>query len=340
MKAHWKSLLIGAFLSGFVVLLGGFNANKPRIVVLQSFDQDVPWVRHVDDGLRDVLRQNRRPVAVAWHYMGLNRKLRPEQREAAAIEARRFIAQQDPDIVIAVDDESSAYVARHLAGRDRPRLVFVSISQPPEHYGYAGAHNVTGIAEKLPLVAVRDAMLTIRPGRSLRIAALAVDNQTGQAELAQVQSFDWSPHQLTSATKVSSFAQWQAFVRNASGQADVLLVLSDEGLAHSSSDARPVAGSTVTQWTEANSLLLPLGIEDSYVEEGGSLKVSPSPVDYGQQAMRLALTWVDAGAAPPPAVVTSSHFNVGMRASALAARGVRLPAIYVEAARLGNSLFP
>ena len=73
MKAHWKSLLIGAFLSGFVVLLGGFNANKPRIVVLQSFDQDVPWVRHVDAGLRDVLRQNRRPVAVAWHYMGLNR---------------------------------------------------------------------------------------------------------------------------------------------------------------------------------------------------------------------------------------------------------------------------
>ena len=339
MRAHWKSLLIATFLVCFVVLLNGFNANKPRIVVLQSFDQDVRWVHHIDAGMRDVLKSNRRPVAVAWHYMGMNRKLRPEQREAAAKEALRFIAQQNPDIVIAVDDESNAYVARHLAGQTRPKVVFVSIDQMPAHYGYVGPRNVTGIAEQLPLVAVRDAMLTIRPGKSVRIAAVAVKNQTGQAELNQVQAFDWAPHQLAAATQVSSFAEWQTFVRRMADKADVLLVLSNEGLAHSSSDPSPVLGAKVNQWTEVNSKMLPLGIQDNYVAEGGSLMLSPSPFDYGQQAMRLALTWADTTGVQP-GIVSSSHFNVGVRAAALAARGVSLPAIYIEAARLSNSYFP
>ncbi|MDD2707726.1 MAG: hypothetical protein PHV34_06920 [Verrucomicrobiae bacterium] len=85
----------------------------------------------------------------------------------------------------------------------------------------------------------------------------------------------------------------------------------------------------------------PGGVCTSYFDDGGGLSITPAPVDFGQQAMRMALTWVDApkGAAPP-SVGHSPHFRVGLRVSLLAARGIKMPAIYIEAARIGNSYAP
>ena len=341
MSAFWKNGLIGAFLLGFIGLLGSFNASKPRILVLHAFDQDYSWVRTVDLGIREALKNNRRPVSVQWHYLGFNRKPHADQREDAAIQARRAITQIDPDILIAVDDESSAHVARHYVGRDRPRILFVSIDQPLEQYGYRGARNVSGIAEQLPLAAVRDALLTMRSDQSARIAVLGAHDDTGRAELAQTQAFDWTPHRLVATEVVKDFTAWQAFVERTASQADALLVLSYGGLERGGDDHQVVAGAEMVNWVETNAKPLPLGIQASYVEDGGGLSFSPPPFDYGQKAMELALAWLEApsGAAAPP-VTTSAHFRVSLRPTRLATRGVKLPAIYVEAARIGESYFP
>jgi hypothetical protein len=59
------------------------------------------------------------------------------------------------------------------------------------------------------------------------------------------------------------------------------------------------------------------------------------------KAIELALDWLDARdtpGAPPP--VESSHFEVAVRQSRLAERGVVLPPIYIEAARENGTLFP
>ena len=341
MSAFWKNLLIGAFLLGFIGLLGSFNANKPRILVLHSFDQDSSWVRNVNLGMQETLRHNRRPVAVQWHYLGFDRKLRQDQRNSAAVEAHRAIARIDPQILIAVDDESNHHVARYYIGRNQPKVLFVSIDQSPEYYGYAGAGNVTGIAERLPLAAVRDVLLETHPGQSLRIAALGVSNDTGRAELAQVQAFDWTPHRLMAAETLGSFAEWQGFISRLAGQADALLVLSYDGLERSNQEHQAIAGAEIAGWIETNAQPLPLGIRAEYVQDGGGLSFSSSPVAFGEKAMKLALNWLDApaGAAAPP-VTASTHFQVSLRPARLATRGVELPVIYAEAARIGESYFP
>lgn len=336
MSAIWKNGLIGAFLLGFIGLLGGFNATKPRILVLHTGNPNSAWVRDVDLGIQQILKNNRRPVSVQWHYLG---KSYTNQLNSAAVDAHRAIAQTDPDILIAVDDESNAHVARYYAGRNRPKILFVSINQSPEWYGYVGAKNVSGIAEHLPLTAVRDALLAMRPGQALRIAALGVNNDTGRAELAQVQSFDWSPHRLAFAEAAGNFADWQAVVGRVANQAEVLLVLSYGGLERGNAEHQVVPGAEIAQWVETNTPLLPLGMHINYVEDGGGLSFSPSPVDFGQQAMNMALTWLDQPTVAPP-VVTSSHFHVALRPARLAAHNVQLPAIYVEAARIGNAYFP
>ena len=340
MNVRFKNVLIGCFVAVFLLLLGGFNANKPRIVVLHSFDQKNSWVSDIDTGINQVLANNRRPISVQWYYMGMEKTPLLNQQNTIAKDAKRFIDLEDPDILIAVDDESSALVARDYVGRDRPKILFVSIDHPPEMYGYAGAKNVSGIAEIMPLAAIKDALLAIWPNQPVRIAALGNQSVTGLAELKQVNNFDWKPHRLASAQSVGDFGQWQAAVSTSASQADVLLVLNDEGMVRSATDAQIVAGKEVTQWTQTNSKPLPVGLHSSFVVDGGGLMLAPSPNDYGQKSMQMALDWLDAADnAPPPPLLTSSHFHVGIRIAPLRARGVTMPPIYIEAARIGKIYF-
>ena len=336
-----KKILIGAFLVAFIALLGSFNVGKPRIMVLHSFSQDLPWCRDVDSGIKKVLKKNRLPVTVKWHYLGLESGQQGTNLKNAVTEAERAISQANPDILIAVDDESNKYVASRFAGKGKPKILFVAILQPPKQYGYEGAGNVTGIVEQLPLDAVRDALLTARKGISARIAVLALDDVTGRAELAQVQSFNWRPHRLAAVHVSNNFTEWQKFAVQISGQADVLLVMSYDGLKRGNGDERDMPRKETATWIEKNSGPLPLGICETYVEDGGGLGITPAPVDFGQQAMKMALKWIQAPKGnEPPNVASSPHFRVGLRSSVLAARGITMPPIYIEAARIGDAYFP
>jgi hypothetical protein len=163
----------------------------------------------------------------------------------------------------------------------------------------------------------------------------------GQAELKQAQDFDWKPHTLVSAQKVNHFGEWQGFVLNAAKQADILLVFSSDGMVRSASSMQVVSAKEVTTWTEANSKPLPVGITSGFIANGGGVMFSPSPEDYGQRSIQMALNWLNAPTnkpAPPP--VTSDHFHVGLRMQSLKAREITLPDIYIETARIGNSYIP
>jgi len=336
-----KKLLIGTFLVAFILMLGSFNVGKPRIMVLHSFSQNLSWSRDVDTGIRKVLKTNRLPVTVKWHYLGLDSHQHGDNLKSVVTEAKRAIRQTNPDILIAVDDESNEYVASSFAGKGLPKILFVAILHPPKQYGYEGADNATGIVEQLPLDAVRDAILTARKGQPARIAVLSMNDVTGRAELAQVQSYSWGPHRLAAVHASNSFAEWQGFITGVAGQADVLLVMSYGGLIRGNGDDRQTPRQEIAMWLEKNAGPLPIGICETYVEDGGGLGISPAPVDFGQQAMKMALKWIAApkGSTPPP-VTSSHHFRVGLRSSVLAVRGVTMPPIYIEAARIGDAYFP
>lgn len=334
-----RGLLVALATIGFVAVLAAFNAAKPRILVLHAAEKEAPWPAGVDRGIREVLAANRRPVAVSWHWLGLTRTLSGAARANAAAAARRAIASFDPDVLVAIDDEANAAVARGYAGPGRPRVLYVSIDRPPQAYGYGPETDATGIVEWLPLAAVRDALAAIRPGEQVRIAAIGADNETGRAELAQVRGFDWSPHALVASRAAADTADWQRFVETDALAADALLVLSYSGLdgpEGSPADERQLAG-----WVEEHARPLPIGLHAGFVLDGGGLAISPPPVATGRLAMSLALQLLDSpsGSAvglPPPAV--SHHFDVAVARRRLARRKVTLPAIYVEAARAAGNL--
>lgn len=328
-------MLIAAFLATFVVLLGYFNATKPRILVLHSAAQDSPWATQIDAGMRKALQRNRRPVSVDWMYMGVNSPATRNAGEAAA-EAQRAIRRTDPDVLIVVDDEANALVARNYVGRLRPRILYVSVDRPPADYGYVGAPNVSGISETLPWAAVRDALSDVVGGRP-SIAVLGVDNESGRAELDQLRAFDWGPVTVARADLVASAPAWREAVTRASG-ADALVVLQTQALPDGRGGVTSAAD--LSRWTQENSGPLPIGTEVDFVTGGGALSFCPPPDDYGVAAVDLALDWLDGRRTPgPPPPVVSSHFEVAMRPDVLARRGIVLPPIYVEAARENGTLF-
>lgn len=337
MTSLWKNLLIGGFLAAFVILLGAFNATKPRILVLHSGTSDSAWVQQVDRGMRDALARNRRPLSVQWHYLGIDSPAARGQVGEAEAGAHRAIARFDPDLVIAVDDEANSLVARDYVGRKRPRVLYVSLNHPPAEFGYADAANVSGIAECIPFAAIRDAIGDLYPGRLPAVAVIGIDNETGRAEMAQAKAFGWSPLQLAETALVPDSRQWMDFVsRNDPG--NILLVLGTRDLP--GAEGGVVSAAAINRWTEENSPVLPIGTQVNFVEGGGALSFSPPADDSGAKAIELALDWLDdrtTPGAPPP--VVSDHFEVAIRAAALAKRGVGLPPVYIEAARENGTLY-
>jgi hypothetical protein len=332
------NLLIGAVIVAFVVLLGFFNVTKPRILVLHSAAQDSPWVQQVDRGMREALKQNRRPVSVEWNYLGLGAPAFLRSPEEASAQARRAIEQFKPDVLIAVDDEANSLVARDYVGRETPRILYVSVDRPPAAFGYQGAQNVSGIAEQLPWGAVRDAVTDLFPGRSPTAAVVGVDNETDRAELAQLEAFDWGPVTVSMKALVTTAGAWREVVGRSAG-ADVLLVLGAQDLPDQAGGV--VSAAELNRWTEDNAQPFPIGVQGDFVADGGGLSFSPPPDDYGQQAIGLALDWLDDRQTPgPPPPVESSHFDVAVRQAALTQRGIVLPPIYLEAARGNGTLLP
>lgn len=354
MKRGVVGWLVGFFLLTMLAGLVTFNLTKSRILVLHTGQRDNGWVQRVDDGMRRVLEKNRSPLSVQRHYLGMERFNNEEERQEAAQLARRAIQQIRPDVLIAVDDEAQAYVARHYAvpagsvkaGRSPMRVVFAGINQEAADYGYAGAANVTGILERLPLRALRETLTTLAPsrsGRPARIAVIAPDDETAHGQMAQVQGFDWGPHQLVGSYNLPYFADWQALIPTLKGRADALIVLSFGGIPQSAQALRPTTQAEVASWIEANASMLPLGIGTSFVENGGGLAIAPSPREMGEVAMTRALDWLQVhheGPLVAPPLVTNQHYRVALRESALRARGIELPSVYQEAARLDKIYFP
>lgn len=334
-----RSPYTGVFLLVMFGLLALFNAAKPRVMVLHKEHKGDEWAEQVDAGVRRALKSNRRPVSMSWHYLDLDRKASAAAKTAAVNEARRAVSYQDPDILIAVDDESNALVAAHYAGQQRPKVLYVSIDMPPAHYGYTTVSNVSGIAEVLPLAGARDAMRAMRDGRPCRVAAVGADCDTGRAEMAQVKAFNWAPCTLTHTTLSQTWSEFQRSVAKAGETADVLLVLTFEGM--TATDGGTVADTVVAPWIEQNARPLVIGLRHEYVAEGGAFALTAAGENQGADAMDMALDWLDRpwiSGAPEP--VTSDAFNVMMRQSALEKRGVKLPVIYREAARATGHLYP
>lgn len=323
-----------------VAAAAAYNLSKPRLMILHSYGPDYAWTRDVDAGLRRVLAGDQH-LALRWHYMDLKRHPWPQAKENAGVAARAAVEGWRPDVLIAVDDDAQEYVAKHYVNDPRIKIVFAGINGSIEPYGYDKADNVTGILERLPLAAVREALLQMNlPHRPLRLLEVSDTSKTVREDHAWIDAFDWRPVRYLGGKFARTFEEWQRIVTEAAGQADVLMTTNYRMLSRSEEDKRLVPPEEVVAWTERHSSLPVVGLNGFFVEDGGMLAIARSPFEQGETAARQALEIALRGRAPVSLPVeTGSQFVVWMRSCAMDKHGLRLPELYEAFARATNAYY-
>lgn len=334
--------LISVFLVGVVALFIYHSVNRPRILVLHSYDSAYPWVRDVNVGLMRVLGK-KGSYSLRWQYMDLKLHPGPESRRAAGITAKRIIEQWNPDVLIAVDDDAQDLVARDYVNHPRIKVVFAGVQADPAKYGYVGVENVTGIIEQKPLAAYRTALLDIAKlnnnVQAPRLVNIADKSASVTFDDIYIKKFDWKPIRLVDSILVGTYEEWQQKILRAGQQADFIMVSNYRRLARSAADPKLVPASEVMSWTEANAKIPVIGTNSFNVEDGGTLAIGVSPYEQGQVAGRMAVDIIDFNKKPNALpVLTTRQFVVAMRVDAFRKKNIRIPAMYEAFARgTGNN---
>jgi ABC transporter substrate binding protein len=331
-----RNVLITLFIVGCAAFLAWWNASKPRILILQSYDPEYVWSRELDVGIRRVL-EGKAGYSIRHHYMDTKRHASRDFLIRAGINARRVVDEWRPDLVIAVDDDAQEYVMKNYVDHPGIRIVFAGLNGEITPYGYDRARNATGILERIPWHAIKDALLASdlrRTKRDLRLLHIGDNSQSALEDAGDLKKFHWAPLKVAAIRHVGTFGEWKAQVEQAAREADVLLIGNYRLLAVSPGSKELVDPKEVVAWTEKHSKLPLIGFKVAYGEEGGSLAISASPYEQGEVAARMALRILEKNVAPKDVPIESSRQFV---VSVQEARALRLPPLYEAFARATNT---
>jgi len=337
--------LIVLFLTALAVIVVMFNTSKPRLLILQSYDKTYPWTRDVDVGIERVLKK-RNDYSVRWFYMDAKRHPWSDYKVNTGKTVRKLVDRWQPTVVIAVDDDAQEYAMKYFANHPDVKIVFSGMNGSLEQYGYRNARNVTGILERKPFDALKDALLLIAAAqgrtRPPRIMFLGDASGSVHSDEQDFRRFDWGPIQVLDSRFARTFDEWQAAVDFAgANDVDFIITANYRKILRTKNGKGLMPASEVVEWTEKHSRVPVIGTNAFFVEDGGSLAIGTSPYEQGEVAMSMADRILSGGAVPERIPVQSTRqFVVAMRASGMKKWNIRLPAVYEAAARSSANFYP
>lgn len=334
------SSLAAGLVSMYILAMTGFNIWKPRILVVHSFSESSQQVKEIDGGMKEKLRLNRLPVSVQWYYLNSDKPDLDAMTNSEITNISRVIDDFNPSYMILVDDRANHLMALSPILRRNRRIFFLGINQPPSVFGYREGDPVAGIADVAPHQSLLELLENIRGGTNLRITVLGSDTDLGRDLGATFESRPLGTNRIRGVHYASTWTQWQRIVQQSNQDSDILLVTALHGL-RDGRNGQVVPTEKVVKWTEVEAKRLqPIGLTFDYVPLGGSLSVVPSAYYQGAMAMDSVLRWSEPSRKNAmPTFSLDDHFDVGMRIERLKQRGITLPLIYREAARLSRQLY-
>lgn len=315
------------------------NIQKPRIMILHSYDKEYAWTRDVSVGIKRVLDQ--KPYyAVKWHYMDTKRRSDKRSKENAASAAHSVIERWEPHVIIAIDDNAQQYVVRHYVGRDDLQIIFSGMNGTREKYGYVGAKNVTGILERLELTAIKNMIQELIKKDTIKVALVTDKSSTSELVHKEVKAYNWHPLQLSYIKMAPTFADWKAAIKQANEQTDILFFTNYHTVARNKNDKQKVPPRELIGWTMANTDLPNIGGWGFFVEDGGMISTGVSPYEQGEIAARMAVDIIEKNLkAGEIAYESTRQFIAYARHVELEKAGFKLPKVYEAFARATNNYY-
>lgn len=343
-----RSLISLLLKLAFVVALFGFmilqKQEKPRILVIQSGGGDTLWTRSLEEGITRILVP-RTAMVIRHHAMNLNESPDPTLPQTATSIALQMVKDWSPDIVMLFDDPAQKLVGTRLLNHPHIRIVYGGVNGRPEDYGYDKAPNVTGVLERKPLAALRDALVFIARARGFnlddkaaarpRLLWLTDSSDSASADFSDVDHFDWEPLEWLPPRRVDNFPAWQITVEAAHQEADLLLVTDYSQLrTEPGSDRYVTPPALIMRWTEDHARIPVVGGSTGIAADGGMLGIAASGIAQGERAARKALALIRGEKKPddmPPEI--PRNLAVGMRKAQAIRRHLAFPALYEAFAR-------
>ena len=322
---RWKGLFMLHKVAVTVLGIAATTAAMPavaedhsgrRVFFVDSYDTTMRWSQDLETSIRQTLEPH--GVELRIFHMDTKRKTSTAHKEKVAAEAKAIIAEFEPDVVIATDDNAQIHlIAPNYVGTNLP-VVFAGVNAEPSRYGYP-ARNVTGMQEVNPLGGLINLLSAVTGGG--RIGYLTLDNETERAQL------DVSKRQVkrpVEARFVTDFDSWKQAFLDLQGQADFILVGPLHGLRGFDSDRAKA-------FLRAN-MRVPTGSWQAGMRDFVFLTLEKTGTEQGSWAASAALSILNGTSPGDIPIAQNTQGNMALNARIADAIGMQLPPGLVEIA--------
>lgn len=261
-----------------------------KVLLVHSYHSGYPWVDVITRGVQMAL--DGQHIEVKTFYMDTKRRTDLAWKEQAGAEAKEIVAQWQPDVVIAADDNAQQYFAKDYVETDGPSVVFCGVNAKLSVYGYP-ARNVTGILER-PHFAESLGMLSRLLPQARHIAIVTDDSPTSTGAIDYM--IAPAPWRIVSCEQPRTLEQWRAAIGSAQNRADAIAVYMYHTLKDGDGQTS-VEPSQVMSWTVKNSRIPIVGFSIFAVDDGVLCGYLESGVEHGFKAGQMAREILD-GTAP------------------------------------------
>ncbi|RZI47093.1 ABC transporter substrate-binding protein [Candidatus Finniella inopinata] len=327
-------------LSLFVFFIS-YNQARKKILIIHSYSTDYSWVKEINTGIERVFKYSSL-TKLEYFYMDTKRFYQEHFKEKAGLAARQSINQFEPDAVIVCDDDAQSRVTTYYKDNSNIPFVFAAVNANIKEYGFDKMNNVTGILDRLPLEAIRNAILimadSLKIHNSIRIGHIASDSSANKLDDDDLHQYkDWGQIVVKPSQLVDTFSEWKRAILDADGELDFIILSNYRKILHSKEDPTLVPPKEVMKWTIENAKVPILGINSFVVEDGGPFAISVSGVEQGEIAAKMALKIIQEKIPPKQIPIENpKQFLVAMRPKLMEKFSMVLPPAYAAFARLSQ----
>lgn len=278
-----RKVMTGLFLVLAFSFLSYQRLHKPRIFILHSYHESMPWVARLNQGIHAVF-STKPYISIRYYYMDSKRRHSKSYLNRIYKSAMAAIESWDPDIIIAFDNEAQHLIASEKEKLKNTRIIIAGATDAEHWEDYKNNPNLTAITEEIPVHAIREVLSLIF--RQQRRIYFLSDNSEASASLeANMLKQNWGAYEIVGKKRVKSVAAWQAAVREAEKTADIILVATYQSI----KDARRLKAAQLIAWTTQHAKIPSVGVYESFSIDGGLIAIAISALEQGYSAGWIAL---------------------------------------------------
>jgi ABC-type uncharacterized transport system substrate-binding protein len=203
--------------------------------------------------------------------------------------------------VIFVGDEAQEFTGKHYVKKNNNnmKIIFTSVKNNPEIYGYKPGENISGIINNNYLNTLNKTLQDIKINNKnvKKISLLADFSSMSQSIQQQAIDYKWADVELADVVVVDNFVEWQKAIKHLSKTSDLIFLTSTRSLAltnknHNLENIEFADGLKVLRWAVEQSKTPLIVMTPQLVKHGADFGLKSSSYLEGIKAGSMALGFI------------------------------------------------